>query len=84
MRLYRAEGSHDEPGYAGTVDVRTGRFFGSLERALTYCMDGRHLYRLDLTEVEWMMLGGSPDDHVLVTAEQAARKVHSDLCPCRK
>lgn len=74
--LYRAEGSHDEPGYSGRVDSHTGRFFGSLQKALKYLDEDRHLYETESDEY------GDPDDHVLVTPAQAAAKRHSTLCPC--
>lgn len=34
--LYRTEGPHADPGYAGRVDERTGRYFGTYERAMRY------------------------------------------------
>lgn len=80
MRLYRAEGAADGPGYAGTVDERTGRYFGSLGRAMAHRVDDRHLYEVDLSEEEAMLIGGDPDDHVLLSVRQAARKRHSSLC----
>lgn len=82
MMLYRAEGAHDEPGYAGAVDERTGRYFGSYDRATRHLIEGRHLFMVRVTEEEALLLGGSPDDHVLLTPAQVARKEHSAFCPC--
>lgn len=36
LLVYRAEGDHALPGYAGRVDVRTGRYFGTLDKAARY------------------------------------------------
>lgn len=77
--FYRAEGPHSDPGYAGSADERTGRYFGTLMKAMKYLSEDRHLYEVELEDGE--VVSGNPEDHVLLSPEQAARKVHSDLCP---
>ena len=76
IAVYRAEGDHSQSGYAGRVDVRTGLYFGTLDKAVRYLTPDRHLY---VTETAAL---GNPEDHVLVTEAEAAAKRHSTLCPC--
>lgn len=78
ITLYRAEGAHTDPGYAGTPDARTGRYFGTLGKALRYCSPDRHLYEVTVQSQDVV---GDPDDHILLTRAQADTKVHSSLCP---